>query len=273
MFFGTQARILMTEWKGLAKCIMDHSTAVKDKPITQFEDLENFDIENLENINFSTADEIPNILPEKNIQTALQGPYGSLIRQKLSAYGKIARLRLEIHLSKEELFKNKRANLPEEHKISVKKIEKFDFTQLDEIQYKLDELTEHHDLQWREFLAEWTNQLLEFLVHSQLAMTDREVKELQDEDLSTEILPRFIEVGLKLPKKDYSQMTFVDYLYLKAMLIIQSALSRRHLEHTDALIQKKLQEFQTELNTMQDQESQLLKLQDEQTHSVISPIE
>lgn len=273
MFFGTQARILMTEWKGLAKCIMDHSTPVKDRPVNPLEDLENFDIENLESINFSTADDLPNILAEKNIKVALQGPYGAMIQQKMAAYAKIARLRLEIHLSKEEIFKGKRAILAEEQKIPVKKIEKFNFTQLDEIQYSLDEAVVQHNTEWNEFIEVWTNQLIDYLVKSQLSMTDREVKDLQDEELITDILPRFHEIGMKLPRKDYPKMTFSDYLYLKAMLITQSALSRQHLEHTDAQVQKKLQGFQAELAQMQEQEQKVLQIQQELTDLIVSPLD
>ncbi len=271
MFFGTQARILITEWKGLAKCIMDHSIPAKDRPINQIDDLENFDIENLENINFSTADELPNIIPEKNIRVALQGPYGGMIQQKMAAYAKVARLRLEIHLSKEELFKINRAILPEDQKIPIKKMEKFDFTQLDNIQNQLDSAVLEHNLEWGEFIEEWTNQLLEYLVQSQLAMTDREVKDLHEEELASELLPRFLDLGMKLPQKDYPQMTFSDYLLLKAMLLVQSSLSRRHLEHTDVQIQKKLQGFQANLEQMREQERQLLKIHQDQTDLIVSP--
>ncbi len=273
MFFGTQARILMTEWKGLAKCIMEHSTPAKDRPVNQLEDLENFDIENLENINFSTADETPNILAEKNIKVALQGPYGAMIQTKMAAYAKIARLRLEIHLSKEEIFKGKRATIPEEQQILLKKVEKLNFTELDEMQNQLDEAVDQHSAEWREFIDEWTNQLLEYLVKVQLAMTDREVNELQEEELCTDLLPRFHELSMKLPQKDYPKMTFSDYLYLKAMLITQSALSRQHLEHADTQIQKKLQGFQADLAKMQEQEQQLLQIQKEQTQLIISPLD
>ncbi len=271
-FISTQARILITEWQALAKLIVSHSVPAKDKPITNIEDLESFDIENLENITFSTADELPNILSEKQVQTALQGPYGNLIREKMRAYSRIARFRLEMHLSKEELFKNKRATLAEQEQIPVKKLDKLSFTQLDQIQSELDNLTAEHDQQWREFIEEWSDHLIQFLNQTKLSLTERETKEFQDEDIATEILPRFIEVSLKLPKKDYAEMSCVDYLHLKALLTIQSALSRQHLAHDDNEIQQKLKDFKSMWSEMEKQEKALLENQKQLTEQVLSAL-
>lgn len=269
---STQARILITEWKSLAKLIANHSTPMKEKPITHIEELENFDIENLENITFSTADEIPNTLSEKQIQTALQGPFGGLFKQKMSVYAKIARFRLEIHLSKEELFKGKRAIQPEAEQISAKKLEKLSFSQLDKIQADLDTLTEQHDQEWQEFIQEWTEKLIKFFAQSRLTLTERELKELRDEDIITELLPRFIEVGLKPPQKTYPEISFADYLYLKALLTTQSALSRQHLAHDDNEIQQKLQGFKSALTQMQKQEQELLEAQKQATLNLLGGI-
>jgi hypothetical protein len=272
-FFGTQARILMTEWQALAKIIVAHSIAAKDKPITNFEDLESFDIENLENITFATADDLPNILAQKSITIALQGPFGSMIKEKMTAYAKLSRLRLELHLSKEELFKQKRLPVAEEEKIPAKKLEKLNPAQLDEIQNELDELTKLHEQEWQQFIQEWQDRLLAYLAKSKIVITDRETKELKDEDVSSELLPRFIEVGLKLPQKDYDNMSFTDYLYLKALLTVQSALSRQHLTHSDTEIQQKLQDFKPELDKMQKQENQLLEAQKKLTQTILAPID
>lgn len=271
-FIGTQARILMTEWKAVAKLVVTHSVPAKEKPITNIEDLESFDIENLENITFSTADELPNILTEKQIQIALQGPFGGCIREKMSAYAKVARLRLEIHLSKEELFKGKRAVQPEAEQIPAKKLEKLNFAQLDSVQNDLDILTETHNQEWQSFIEEWTDYLLEFFSQSNLLLTEREIKELKDEDIATELLPRFIEVGIQLPKKDYSEMSFTDYLYLKALLTAQSALSRQHLPHDDSELQQKLKNFKSLSAQMQKQEQQLLEDQKKMTTDILSTI-
>lgn len=268
-FFGTQARILMTEWKAIAKCIIAHSVPAKEKPIVSIDDLENFDIENLENINFAAADELPNILDEKNIQIALQGPFGGMLRDKLAAYAKISRWRLEIHLSREELFKSKRTTSSEPNIFTEKKLEKCSSNQLDEIQVQLDSLTDEHEAVWIQFIHDWTQRLIHFLSESNLRMTEREINELRHEDIPSELLPRFIEVSLKLPKQDYSQMTFVDYLYLKGLLTLQSALSRQHLPHDDALLAKKLQPFEPELAQMRTEEQNLLTMQNQQTNPLI----
>ncbi len=271
-FFGTQARILISEWKALAKLIISHSIPAKEKPILNIEDLESFNIENLEDINFGTSDELPHIMAEKNIQTALQGPFGAMIKDKMAAYARLTRVRLEIHLCKEELFKNKRAK-PEAEQIPEKKLEKLNFSLLDNMQHQLDELSEQHNEQWREFIQHWTEILIDFFAESKLLLTEREIRELQDEDVATDILPRFIEVGLKLPQKDYKQMNCADYLYLKMLLTTQSALSRQHLAHDDAQIQQKLQGFKPQLAKMQKEEQKILEEQKNQSSTILSAID
>jgi hypothetical protein len=271
--FGTQARILMTEWKALAKLIIAHSAIVKEKPIANIEDLENFDIENLENLTFSTTNDLPDVLTQKQVQTALQGPFGALLKDKMAAYAKIARLRLEIHLAKEELFKNKRAVKPESEQISAKKLDKLSVEQLDLIQHNLDMLTEQHDQEWREFIHHWSEQLLNFLNESRTGLTEREIDEFYHEETSTALLPRFIELGLKLPQKEYPQMSCVDYLHLKAILMIQSALSRQHLPHDDSEIQLKLKNFKSDFSDMEKQEQQARADQQQLTDAILSPLE
>ena len=267
---GTQARILITEWQAVAKLIAAHSIAAKEKPIANIEDLESFDIDNLENLTFSTADELPNILSEKQIQTSLQGPYGAFLKEKMSAYAKIARLRLEMHLSKEELFKTRRIPIPEAEQIPAKKLEKINLSDLEEKQTALDQLTEEHDQEWRAFIESWTQKLIQYFSQAKLALTEREIKELNDDDIITEVLPRFIEVGLKLPKKDYPEISFSDYLYLKALLTTQSALSRQHLPHDDNEIQQRLKNFKPILSQMEKQEQEMLADQKKLTLAILA---
>lgn len=272
--FSTQTRILLTEWKAITKLIVDHSIPAKEKPISHIEELENFDIEHLENLTFSTAEAFPHILSEKQIATALQGPYGAHIRQKMAAYAKNARFRLELHLNKEEMFKNKRLVLPPEEQLSPKKLLKLSFNDLDKIQNELDSLTKEHDAQWRAFLQDWTKHLANFLVTSGgVPLTEREHKELHDEDIATELLPRFIEVGLATPEPSYPQLNFSTYLYLKAMLAVQSALSRQHLPHGESEIDNILKKYKSEWATMENQERDGLEKQKEITQSALQPLD
>lgn len=269
---GTQARILITEWQAVAKLMVAHSVPAKEKPIANIEDLENFDIDSLENLTFSTADELPNILSEKQIQTTLQGPFGSSIKIKLSAYAKIARLRLEMHLNKDELFKTRRIPIPEAEQIPLKKLEKITVSDLEKKQTQLDQLTEEHDQEWKGFIENWTLRLVQYFSQSSLALTEREIKELNDDDIITEVLPRFIEVGLKLPKKDYPEISFTDYLYLKALLTTQSALSRQHLPHDDHEIQQRLKNFRPIMAQMEKQEQEMLAEQKNLTSAILADL-
>lgn len=269
MFLSTQSRILLTEWQSLAKVIVAHSVASKEKPITNLEELESFDIENLENITFSTAEEFPNVLSEKQINTALQGPFGALIKEKMSGYATIARFRLELHLNKEDMFKNKRAPLAEKEKIPEKKMSKINFSELDRMQKELDTKTIEHNQEWLDFIHEWTEALINYLIHANVKLTEREVQDLHTEDIATELLPRFRELGMTLPQKEYPSMSFADYLILKAELAVQSALSRRHLPHGHSEIQETLKNFKPHLTTMQNQEQQLLSLQQKTTAALL----
>lgn len=268
----THVRLLLSEWKALAKLIVTHSTPTKDKPITNLEDLESFDIENLENLVLEAPNENPPILHEKQILVALQGPYGTLIRQKMAAFAYITRLRLELHLSKEEVFKSRRATLPEEDQISPEKIVELSFSTLDNYQKELESMTEQHNEQWLHFIGHWNNEFMGFLVKESIKLTERESKEFQDEETPSEILPRFIEVGLKLPKPEYAEMNFSEYLELKGRLIIQSSLSRQHLSHTDTDINKIIKKFDKSFANMQKQEKRLVQEQQNLTQSVLKMI-
>ncbi|MBS0351079.1 MAG: hypothetical protein JSR33_07830 [Proteobacteria bacterium] len=270
VFLGTQSRILITEWQGLAKIIVAHSVPSQEKVITNIEDLESFDIENLENITFSTGDEIPNILTEKHLNAALQGPYHGFILDKMRAYAYVARFRLELHLQKEEIFKNKRAVLDQSEQIPAKKLTKLTADQLDQMQSDLDQLTEQHDQQWRELINEWSDQLLSYFQQSQVSLTEREINGMKEEDVAAEILPRFIEIGLKLPEKDYSTLSCADYLYLKTLLTLQSALSRQHQVHELKDIEEKIKKYKTVWGEIEKHEKALLSQQLKTTEEVIS---
>ena len=259
---STSFRILISEWKELAKCIVNHSTPLHEKPITNIEELESFDIENLENISLGTSSEDTHILTEKQIYVVLQGPYGAFLKQKISHYAKIARFRLEIYLNGEELFKNKRTNLPLEDQVNEKKLKKINFSDLNAAYAELEQILIEHDNEWAEFIRRWTSTLLEYLERNKLELTEREIKELYDESLATEMLPRFIELSMKLPKKEYSEMSFADYLVLKAHLGIQSSLSRRHLSHEELDILDVLRNFKPQLEQMRAEENELLTHQE-----------
>lgn len=248
----------MSEWRELAKCIVNHSTPLHEKPITNIEELESFDIENLENISLGTSSEDTHILTEKQIHVVLQGPYGAFVKQKISHYAKIARFRLEIYLNGEELFKNKRTTLPAEDQINEKKLKKINFSDLNTAHTQLEQILIEHDNEWTEFIKKWIGVLLEYLERTKLPFTDRETKELYDESLATEILPRFIELSMALPRKEYTEMSFSDYLILKAHLAIQSSLSRRHLSHEELDILDVLRNFKPQLEEMKTEETELL---------------
>lgn len=272
-FLSTQARILISEWKELAKCIISHSTPLHEKPITNLEELENFDIENLENITLGTSSEDTHILSEKQITVALQGPFGAFLNQKIASYAKVARFRLEIHLKSEELFKGKRTTLAAEDQISEKQLKKITFSELTATQKQLEDLVVEHENEWLEFIKNWTETLIEYFKSSNLPLTDREIKDLYDENLATEILPRFSDLSMQLPKKKYPTMAFIDYLILKSHLAIQSSLSRRHLSHEELDILDILRNFKPQFELMKQQEEALLSSQKALTEEVVKFLE
>lgn len=270
LFLGTQTRILLSEWKALAKIIVAHTTLVKEKPITNIEELESFDIDNLENLTFMTPSEAPHILSEKQIRSVLQGPFGVIVKQFMSAYAEISRYRLELHLSKEDLFKTKRATLSTEHQIPSQRLVNLTFAKLEESQLQLDDLTSTHEQEWQNFIQKWSDELIKFLIKGKAIITEREINELQTEELANDIIPRFIELSMKLPKSEYPSMSFTEYLQLKAHLAVQSALSRQHLPHTEADLQEVLKNFKSSFNSMQQQEKQLQTQQQQQIQRILS---
>ncbi len=253
-FIDTSARIIFSDWKILANIAVKHSTSVKDMLQANAEESSPF-----------------TILSDTQVAEALAGPFGHFFKQKMSAYARISRMQMELNISKEDVFKGKRAPHAEAKALPKKQIDKFTLADVENIQNKLDTLTNEHITQWEEQLSLWKQQLVEQLTQQDQALSDIEIKEINDPEPLSELLDRFTNLSVELPKVKKGDVTFTSYLTYKAQLAIHSSLSRKQLPHQADDIKKVLKKLKAFFDQVQKQEQALIEQQQTETDEAIRP--
>lgn len=261
-FIGTHARLLISDWKVIAELISKHSSFIKS----------HFDSENK-----SADEEIPNtalphVLSRREIEEAINGPLQAFFKEKLSAYMKISLLRMYITLREDDTLKDYRADLPDFNKIPQTILQNTSLSDLKKIQQNLDALTIEHAEAWENARKEWNQTILQRLNEQKISFSDIEIKEFLDPEPISELFDRFTDLNIALPKLRKSDMNSSQYLTLKSDIAIQSSLSRQHISHGQADIQKTLSKLKSDFNAIAKQEKQMIEEQKKTTQEVIANI-
>lgn len=226
---------------------------------------------------FSTQSEpkeekiLPTLLTVKQIQTTLEGPYHQFIKIMLTAYAKVARLRYEKYINKENIYKDQRARLAADLIISETVINRITFAGLKQAQEKLDEFTLEFHEAWQQFYSDIIDHMVEKLKHDHFNFTEYEIKELHDEEPLTELLSRFIELNIK-PPVHHMPINFIQYLSLKLHLTLNNSLSRQHLPHSDSDIQQILKKYKSDFNQISKNEKNLIQQQQKLVTEVLKTL-
>lgn len=252
-FIGTYAKIILSDWPMLAELVSVHTQLIKHAP-EQEKEVQQF-----------------NLLSERQITDAIKGPYQAFFKQKMIAYAAISRLQLELTVEKEEVFKEKRTP-PETKELPKKLVEKFSFSDLDNIRSELDQLTSEHDQQWKEYIQQWQGKILSRINEIGITLTEIEIKEFKDQEPISELYDRFVNLHIELPKTKKNAMNFQKYFTYKIYLIIHSALSRQHRPHQQEDIKKILKLLKSDLDAIRKEEKQILADQKQATDKLIEPI-
>jgi len=253
---GTHARITLSDWHVLAKLIAKHSAFIKDRP--QQEETE--------------TESTPSALSQREIDDAFNGPLQQFFKQASTAYSAIARVRIHLNMREDEAFKDKRADIPEEDKVPENILEQTSISDLNKIQNQLDDLILTHGDYWEQCFEAWNNHMLQRLSDIGLTLSDIEIKEFYDPEPVSELRDRFISLNIPLPKMKKSGMNVSTYLTLKSDIAIQSALSRQHLPHQQADIQKFLKQLKTDFSNIQKQEEDISAEQKSEITQIIANI-
>lgn len=239
-YFSTDAKILISQWKTMQEKIINSI-----KPIKQF---------NTEKEQF--------LLSDQQLYDTLNGPLQAFFKQKLTAYSCLAKARLYLVLTKDDLFKNKiEKNLNKE-------LIKISNENLIEIEKNLNNLTNIHYNQWQKKQEIWVEKLILALKNKNISLSEIEIKELKYQETSSELINRFIDLNIHTIPSSTSK-NFESYYRLKIYLTIHSSLSRQQQAHDNLTINKLSKNLNTEFKEIHDKETELIKTQWVETKDVI----
>lgn len=253
-FFGTHARIILSDWPALAQLLIRYSTPVK---VSIKKDK-------------TTAPPSKAILTKAQIDEALISPFHTFLKPHINAAATLYRYKLELAVQEDEALKEQLPKLDDEQALPPETLEKISVNHSEKIQTGLNTLLGEQNQQWNEALLMWKEMLVTALEKNGVSLSDLEYKELQNQETTTELLDRFVELNIDLPKTRKSKMTFHKYLTLKIDLSIQSALSRTQKPHAQSDIQKILKKIKTPLEMIRKQEIQIAAQQKQAVEVLIT---
>lgn len=255
---NTHSRIMIGQWNKLSQLVDKYSSPVKEQQaIENSGDIDDDDFFSLE----EPTEEKPKVLSKDNIEEALRGPYQAFLHNIMASYALICRLRFELHIEKEDVFKGKRAQLPKEDQLPKQKIDNLKFSQLDEAQQQLEQLCDDYYQQWHALIHQGIDQLTEQCAQQGCHFTELEIKEFHDEEPLSELKARFAEINLTLDPVNFESMNVRDYLQLKSKLSLHNALNRQHQSSDEKTLQKLIKNLQKLFNNIAKQEKKLLAAQ------------
>lgn len=251
-FFGTYARIILSDWPALAELLVRYSTPIKvsikkDKP----------------------ANTSKLILTKAQIDETLISPFHTFLKPHINAAAMLYRFKFELAVQENEALKEQLPKLDEKQILPAGTLEKISVNQIEKMQTDLNTLLGQQNKQWNEGLLLWKETLVNALEKNGVSLSDLEYKELQNQETTSELLDRFVELNIDLPKTRKSEMTFHKYLTLKIDLSIQSALSRTQKPHAQSDIQKVLKKIKTPLEMIRKQEIQIAAQQKQAVEALI----
>lgn len=253
-FISTDAKVLINDWQVLHNLIETHTQLTTSK------------------IDETKAITLTTLLSERQLTDALTGPYQQFFKQKLSAYSAIAKLRLELSMRQDDSLKVELNDDQETNSAFNSLVEKYSVSDINKMQSELDQLTHEHDGQWNTQLNQWNQQLLASLTASQIPLNDIEIQEFQDNEPLSELIGRFTDLNIDLPKLDFPNFTFECYLKLKLELAIRSSLNRCHKAHESSDISHMLKKFKDDFAHINQQEKELANKQKAETQKIVQPI-
>src|SRR5262249_6389768 len=162
---STPTRVILSDYKVLADLITEHALLIKERTQQSQEE---------------SQSPLPKVLSRREIEDALEGPLQGFFKQKISAYLKIAKVRMHLTIMEDEMLRDHRGTLAEEDKIPARILQNTSLSDLAKMQQTLDPLTTEHAEQWKQSREQWNQQILESLNKQGLAFSEIEIKEFLD---------------------------------------------------------------------------------------------
>lgn len=209
------------------------------------------------------------VLTDPLIENIWHGPFHSWLKQVLTAYSKLAQLRLFSTIEQDETFKTKINNLSASLR---KEIVQFGNAELEKIQKNLDNLVlqQFHELD--SHYHTWCATLQAALNAEKIPLTESEEKELSTLENTTLISKRYDDLQLAAPTEVAESLTFHDYLKLKVYLAMHNSLSRRHQPHQPKDIEAHLKHLKKAFHAVQQADLHFLKASQHAIDGILKPI-
>lgn len=240
----TTGKALLNDWQALRNIIAQITCTQKEKQEKVNEDSAHF---------FK-------LLSDTQIDDAFHGPFHPLIHHLTHAYSLITQIRTRLIVTQDDNLKSRVQDsgfdLPEGLNKEI------NAASLDKKQRELDEAARHQFQQWRELIGKWQQNFVMQITTSGITLSEGEINEIQQTEPVSELINRFTDLKLEAPKMKKQNYTLNDYLNLKIILIVHSALSRQHITNIDAELQKLLKQLKPHFKTLSQEENELIKQQD-----------
>lgn len=238
----TYARVLCNDWSSIKQFIVEHGAPMKDK-VGQ---------------NAISNTTIPS---SEYMSNALSGPFAPFIELCLSCHAKVARVRLELNLTDNDLFKRETTEDKNPAKIPERILSQSSVAECDNLNKQLTDHIQNLVASWRDHCHHWMEQLSQQLSTEGLTPAEIELQSFFDDEPISDLYNRFIELKLEHPKRKSSQSVLYYYLNLKLILLVQSVLSRLQKPHNMTDIDPLIKTCRPLLDEIQNQAQQLLETQ------------
>ncbi len=247
-FISSTAKALINDWQALRNIIEQISRTPKEQ-------LDNND-----------PDALLKILSDTQIEDAFRGPLHPLIHQLTHAYSLISEIKTRLIITQDDNLKphvqDSGFNLPDDLNKEI------NAAALDKKQRELDEAARHHHQQWQTLITTWQENLMKKITDNDLALSETEIHEMQQVEPLSELINRFTDLKLTLPKMKKKAYGLSDYFMLKVILCIHTALGRQHVANIDEELQKRLKKLKEDFKTITKEEMTLI----EQQHTDINTL-
>lgn len=241
--FDTYARLIFSDWQALTTVLIDHVSSCKVQP-TELE-------------NEQPPATGVKLLDEQQINDALDGPLGTFFRNMLATYVVYLRVATEKNIIDNDVFKGKRHNAEGEFKIPNDDVKRVSEDDVKDIKKQLNNLAKTSGEAWQENYAQWCEDTIQALDAAGIQLSEIEKTEFLSEEPISELLERFVELNIDQPKLKKGEMNYANYIKLKTDLAVLSSLSRQHMSHTQADIDKVLKKVKKQFDHIAKQEKQL----------------
>ncbi|MDF1653736.1 MAG: hypothetical protein P1U34_01380 [Coxiellaceae bacterium] len=251
-FIPTYTRVMISDWSNIARFIIEHARLMKDKV----------------NPDENQQNHVPS---ETQVNDALNGPFNGFIHECISAFAKIARVRIE-HTRKDSDFFISEATENNPSDIPERLLKQTSSAECDNLTKQLNDHVAGLVQQWRDAANHWVTQVQQQLMSQDLPLSEIEITELKDDEPLSDILDRYTELKVAQPKLP-KDMDFAVYYKLKATLAVHSVLSRQQKPHTPDDIEKLIKPLKKLFKMITDEQKQILTSQQAEIAEIIAPVD